>query len=105
MWHSSPTTAATVSTRKPKLVPASLVPWRPRADCLAQLVGTLAARGPLENSWPTTSLKAVVCAVRFAIESQAYRSPKASVIADRAGLPLARRRLHGSWLSVMISLL
>ena len=30
---------------------------------------------------------------------------KASAIADRAGSPLARRPLHGSWLSAVISLL
>jgi hypothetical protein len=85
-----------LSASKRKIAPTSLLP---------ELRGTFAARELLENLWQTTSLKAVVCAIRFAIDSQAYRSPKASAIADRAGLPLARRLLHGSWLSVVISLL
>jgi hypothetical protein len=59
------TSSRDLSASKRKIAPTSLLP---------ELRGTFAARELLENLWQTTSLKAVVCAIRFAIDSQAYRS-------------------------------
>jgi hypothetical protein len=56
------TSSRDLSASKRKIAPTSLLP---------ELRGTFAARELLENLWQTTGLKAVVFAIRFAIDSQA----------------------------------